>query len=134
MRNLPQVTGVTENALRSLLERQLQGTGISGYVAWVAMNYAEDASGPADLEARVINDTKDPAVEVEAVIGRLQRVGLLDEGSRPTKLGEQGLTLARSRVRAVTAELVAGIDQPELEVTYRVLDAVRAKAEALLAR
>ncbi len=90
-RTAPMVIGRTENALRALLVRTLEPTGVDDYEAWVRMN--------ADTAALTAHD----AAELER---------------------------ARALVRAVTADLEAGIEPARLATCFEVLDLIRERATA----
>lgn len=125
-RPLPTVIGPTENALRALLTRVLISTPIGGYEEWVALNYA--SQGVEDLPARVAEALKvDPqtgalAIEQLAVTGLFAADGL-------TAKGRTELAHARAAVTAVTATLVEEITEADQQVTRRVLDTIRSRAE-----
>lgn len=132
MRTLPQVTGSTENALRALLTEQLAGSRVPDYLAWACLNLATGAASRESLEGSLDRATRCGPEVAGATVERLITAGLLDGAGTPTADGAAELAAVRRRVQAITAELVAGVDEHEIGRAIEVLEQVRERAEALL--
>ncbi|TXK19638.1 hypothetical protein [Homoserinibacter sp. GY 40078] len=134
-RPLPTVIGPTENALRALLTKTLATTTIETYPAWVTLNAAAraDESGLRDRWRVAVSDALKVSPEVvDEVIAALAAEGLIDLDDTLTPRGRAELAAARSAVAETTARLVEGVKAEEQDVTRRVLDLVRGRAEELL--
>lgn len=132
-RPLPTVIGPTENALRAMLTRVLSSTRIPDYPAWVVLNAANAAGSDPRWRQRAADGLRTDLREVDKVLGHLRSAGLVDDAGTLTASGTAELTTARVAVTGTTVRLVEGIDETEQETTRRVLDAIRRRAEELLA-
>lgn len=130
---LPTVIGPTENALRALLTATLNESSIGEYVHWVALNAASREDRPTNWRGDVANSLKVSADVVDAAVDDLCAWGLVEDAGDLTARGHQQLTLARGAVRSLTAQVVAGISESDLQTADRVLRAVQGNAERLLA-
>lgn len=130
---LPTVIGPTENALRALLTATLSESSIGEYVHWVALNAASREDRPTNWRGDVANSLKVSADVVDAAVDDLCAWGLVEDAGDLTARGHQQLTIARSAVRSLTAQVVAGISESDLQTADRVLRAVQGNAERLLA-
>jgi hypothetical protein len=132
MKPLPQVIGPTEDALRALLNQQLAGSRIPGYLTWVCLNLSAGSSSRATLEAMLGAETKCRPDAAAATVEELVALGLLVNDGHPTPDGQVELAAVRRRVQGTTAELVAGVSEEDIARAILVLDHVRERAEALL--
>jgi hypothetical protein len=132
-RPLPSVIGPTENALHSLLTQTLAATSIPGYPAWVVLNAVSTRDASDEWRRRASKGLKADADEIDAVLHGLRTAGLVGGGGTLTAAGAVELATARAAVAEATGRLVEGIDEAEQETARRVLDAIRLKAEGLLA-
>jgi hypothetical protein len=132
-RPLPPAIGATENALRQLLTRALADSLIGGYEEWVYLNIQERADDPTRVEGLVADALRQPREVVAAARGRLIHAGLLGRDGALTGSGREQLNRCRETVSETTQALTAGIDPAAVRTTLDTLDAVRARAEQLLA-
>jgi hypothetical protein len=133
VRPLPPAIGATENALRQLLTRALAGSLIGGYDEWVYLNIQERADDPTLVEGLVADALRQPREVVTAARGRLVAAGLLGCDGGLTRIGREQLHRCRTAVAETTQALTAGIDPAAVRTTLDTLDAVRGRAEQLLA-
>jgi hypothetical protein len=130
--SLPTLVGPTENALRSLLQRILAATQITGYVEWVYLNVRDSSDADAQVDELVADALKQPISDVLAARQRLAAEGLIDAAGALTSLGQDQLLHGRALVGAATKKLTEGIPRAQLEVTAEVLETVRRRAQAEL--
>lgn len=132
---LPTVIGPTENALRALLMQVLATTAIADYASWVTLNAASNCDPEAPSGSwrhPVADDLKVPPAAIDEVLAQLVAAGLATTDGLVTDRGATELAAARSKVRATTSVLVAGVGASEQETTRQVLGHIRRHAEALL--
>jgi hypothetical protein len=137
-----QVIGQTEKALNAILDRQLDGTGLTE-PQWVALALAVMSGGTLDREAfssRVAGALKIPEAESTAVIAGLAAAKLLDVPDvagapvRPSDAGGQLHARIRAAVAGITERLWGDLPPEDLTVAGRVLGIVLERANAELAR
>jgi hypothetical protein len=132
------IIGQTENALRALLGRALQGSGLD-YHQWVALRVASTSTPPlghTELRDRLQDGLKiDPSMADEAIDGLATR-GLLFVSAEGVTASDEGATLYQrldADVRRISAQVWKGIDGADLVAAYRVHSVVTERANALLA-
>jgi DNA-binding MarR family transcriptional regulator len=129
----PQILGRAENAHRALLQRALDGTGLS-YQQWVALSLIR-AEG-SDVVGRLMTALKVDAVSAGAVIADLTAADLVRTESSGVHLTDSGAEVhgaVRRSVDAVVADLYRDIPSGDLEVAGRVLVELTNRATAMLA-
>jgi DNA-binding MarR family transcriptional regulator len=127
IRPLPIVIGSTENALRALLVSLIDSTPVASYEQWVAINVVAD-SGVDDHIATIASALHRAPDESLALVEVLEDRGLVerrDERWRLTTQGASVLAALRDDVSDVTARIVAGLADRDVDATRRVLDTVR---------
>lgn len=132
-RPLPMVVGRTENALRALLMRSLEGTQLAGYEEWVALNLVDGRTeGGVDVLDSVCRqlglDRGRAALLLDALVAR----GLVTCERTSYAVSRDGSTLLatlRPAVAGVSRRVVEGLLVEDLDVAIRVLDRLRVEAE-----
>ena len=137
-----QVIGQTEKALNAILDRQLEGTGLTE-PQWVALTLAVMSEGTIEKAAfsgRVADALKIDDAQAAAVIAELSAANLLDlpgaAGApvRPSDNGRQLHARVRGAVAGITERLWGDLPSEDLTVAGRVLGTVLQRANAELAR
>ncbi len=130
--------GQTENALRAVLMRTLNGTELD-YYRWVALKVVSDSREPLsayDLVARLKGALKiDDATATES-IDYLKAHDILDHAGDVLTPTESGTALYRrlsDQIRENAQKIYAGLAADDLAVAYRVLSTITDQANALLA-
>ncbi|MGA3184137.1 MAG: MarR family winged helix-turn-helix transcriptional regulator [Candidatus Dormibacteria bacterium] len=130
--------GETENSLRALLNKILIGSGLD-FHGWAALQVVSMSPAPLieeQLAAVLQNSLKIDEPHVLAVIADLRAQGLIDNAPEAVGLTAQGSELysrLNGEVRPKIAEIFEGLDPDDLAAAYRVLAAIMARANALLA-
>jgi hypothetical protein len=135
----PQILGQTEKALNAILDRHLEGTGVSE-PQWVTLTLAVLSGGTVarqELVTRVVDGLKVSDDVARGHVAALQASGLFEPGEGSTiKVSETGQQL-HARIRAANTELTQRLwgDLPadDLDTTGRVLGTILARANAELA-
>ena len=135
----PQILGKAESAHRALLDRVLDGTGIT-YHQWVALNLTlgADAIERDQLMGRMSGALKIGDASALTAMVDLIAAGLLEEqpgdsaGIRITDDGRKLHSAIRSKVGEIVARLYRDIPADDLATAGRVLVAVTAAADVEL--
>jgi DNA-binding MarR family transcriptional regulator len=129
--------GQTENALNAILDRRLEGTGLTER-HWVTLAIA--ASGALttgdELAQAVAGALKATELDARALIEQLSENDLIAVGEDEVVLTEAGRALTtrlRSELTEVTTRLWGDLPQEELDSAGRVLNTVLGRANAELA-
>jgi len=132
----PQLLGRAENALRALLLRTLAGSGV-GYEEWVLLAAVIAADAPrAEIADRTAHTLRIDPARVDGALATLVGAGFVTADSDRVRLtpdGRRWLDARRAVVAQNTAALLDGVPADDLAVAGRVLAAVTARADALLA-
>lgn len=142
VRSLPAVVGRTENALRALLLRTLDGTPLAGYEEWVALNLVDrqpthegegETGDVVDAVRRPLGlDRERAGLLLQALVTR----GLLtadDASHAVTPDGARLLASVRPAVAEMTRRVTEGLRGQDLAVAIDVLDHLSARARQELA-
>lgn len=124
----PQLVGETEKALGALLDRFLDGTGLTER-EWVTMRLAHQA-GATDLAEAVA--TRARFADAPALVQGLADRGLLD-GGEPTTAGRELTALVQARITAATSAIWEGLPEQDVAAATRVLNEVCGRARDVLA-
>jgi DNA-binding MarR family transcriptional regulator len=139
--SLTQIVGRAEQAFGALMRQVLSETG-GTFHQWVCLSVLAGSGGTAAgsrLYDKVTGALKiDRALAVAAVEelaanGYVSGVGEADEVSL-TDAGRRRFDALRSAIDAATSSLYEGVSEEDLAVTSKVLEAVTARANALLAK
>ena len=130
--------GIAENALRAVLTRTLNGTGLT-YQRWVAMKLVADSSSPVPV--RTIVERLEDALKLEegvalATIDDLHAMDLVERADHKVSITLRGMFLHRQlceETGEIAQRIYAGLDPDDLAATHRVLSIVTERANALLA-
>lgn len=128
--------GLAENALRALLTRALQHTGLD-YHRWVALKLVADGQWPIPV-ATLIGQLKDFLKMDEAgalaAINGLRADGLVETGDRisTTLRGRSLYERLCDETGEISRQIYAGLDPDDLAATHRVLSVITARANSLL--
>ncbi|MEU8675311.1 hypothetical protein [Streptomyces sp. NPDC048560] len=136
-----QIIGQAHYATRAVLERLLaeSGTTFHQCVALNATAGEGGTTGRTALAARMTDTLKIDRASAEAVLAELTGAGLLEEapgdGTRLalTESGRERQAGIRSGTAAITERLYTGLPAEELAAAGRVLTALTARANAVLA-
>ena len=134
-----QTIGQTEKALNAILDRLLEGSGLSE-PQWVALTVtvmSGDEIDRDDLVTRLDASLHRGRETVDGLVGSLVDAGLVEERGGKVAAGEQGRELhtrIRGQVQAITSRLWDDLPAEDLEVAGRVLDTVLERARDELAR
>jgi DNA-binding MarR family transcriptional regulator len=135
-----QLIGQTENALGAILDRQLDGTGLTQR-HWVTLTLAVMSGGAIDQAAligRVCGPLNLTTADVEARIAELSVAGMLEVHDGQTIIVTDAGRELHSRVRAavgeITARLFAGLPAADVDAAGRALATVLERANAELRR
>jgi DNA-binding MarR family transcriptional regulator len=140
--------GEAENAIRALLDRQLEEAGLS-FPEWTVL-FTLDGDGPlpgGELVRRQVHGLKVPEAAARATVDGLRSSGLVAPVDRAGGPGGDGqdprLTLTatgraryrpvRQAVLRITNELYGDLPPADLEATHRTLAEVTRRANARLA-
>jgi DNA-binding MarR family transcriptional regulator len=128
--------GETEKALRAVLGRVLDGTGID-YVTWVALVMVARARSP--ITSTALLEQLSDALKIDedtagSVLHRLAAKGLVEESTTLSLTPDGAATFARLSyaVERVTAQIWSGLDQADLEAAHRVHTTLIQRANAVL--
>jgi DNA-binding MarR family transcriptional regulator len=135
-----QLIGQTENALGAILDRQLDGTGLTQR-HWVTLTLAV-MSGAAIDQAGLIGPVSGAlnltTADVEARIAELCAAGMLEVRDGQSIIVTDAGSKLHSRVRAavgeITARLFAGLAAADVDAAGRALATVLERANAELGR
>ena len=128
--------GLAENALRALLTKALQHTGLD-YHRWVALKLVADGQWPIPV-ATLIEQLKDflkmDEASALAAINDLRAEGLVDTGDRisTTLRGRSLYERLCDETGEISRQIYAGLDPDDLAATHRVLSVITARANSLL--
>jgi DNA-binding MarR family transcriptional regulator len=128
--------GLAENALRALLNKALQHTGLD-YHRWVALKLVADGQWPVPV-ATLIGQLKDFLKMDEAgalaAINDLRAQGLVDTSDRisTTLRGRSLYERLCDETGEISRRIYAGLDPDDLAATHRVLSVITARANSLL--
>jgi hypothetical protein len=134
-----QTIGQTEKALNAILDRLLEGSGLSE-PQWVALTVTVMGGGETGREELVA--TLDASLHrgreaVDGLVGSLVDTGLVEERGETVAASEQGRELharIRGQVQEITSRLWGDLPAEDLEAAGRVLDTVLERARGELAR
>jgi DNA-binding MarR family transcriptional regulator len=137
----PQLIGQTEKALNAILDRELDGTGVTE-PQWVTLVLAVMGGGEAErgqFVARVAGGLHISDHAAEALIGHLAARGLLDASHSGghitvTDAGRALHTRVRGSVSGITERLWGDVPGEDRAVAARVLTTVLDGATRELAR
>ena len=142
MSNEPVLTsrdiGITENALRALLLKNLTGTGL-GYHTWVALQAVAKVKAPLahpDLVHLLKDGLKIDDAAVNAAVDELRTAGMVTlDGDRlsATADGADLFERVNTQTRQLSQQIYAGLPAEDLVVAHRVLATLAARANAALA-
>ncbi|MFI6325059.1 MarR family winged helix-turn-helix transcriptional regulator [Nonomuraea sp. NPDC050556] len=138
----PALIGQTEKTLNAILERQLDGTGITE-PQWVTLTLTV-ASGEtinrAELIHKVSEATKFSEASVAERIAELTAAGLLRDGGdggdgsvQVSEAGQEQWTQVRTALGPIIQELWGDLPAEDLATAGRVLSTVLDRANAVLA-
>ncbi len=128
--------GLAENALRALLNKALQHTGLD-YHRWVALKLVADGQWPIPVPT-LIEQLKDflkmDEATALAAINDLRAEGLVDTGDRisTTLRGRSLYERLCDETGEISRQIYAGLDPDDLAATHRVLSVITARANSLL--
>jgi hypothetical protein len=135
-----QLIGQTENALGAILDRQLQGSGLTRR-HWVPLTLAVmsgDATDGAQLIGRVSATLNLAPEDVAVRITELAAANMLtlrdDQSVIVTDVGWNLHTRVRAAVGEITERLLADLSAADLEAAGHVLSTVLQRANAELQR
>jgi len=128
--------GLAENALRALLARALQNTGLD-YHRWVALKLVADGAWPipeATLVAQLRDFLKMDEASALAAINDLRAQELVDTSDRlsTTLRGRSLYERLCDETGEISRQIYAGLDPDDLAATHRVLSVITARANSLL--
>ncbi|MFD0885084.1 hypothetical protein ACFQ08_11060 [Streptosporangium algeriense] len=131
--------GQTEKALNAILERQLDGTGVTE-PQWVTLTLTSVSGGTidrAELIGKVRKATKFSEASVAERIAELTAAGLLKDGGegadvQVSEAGQQQWTQVRSALGPIIQGLWGDLPAEDLAVAARVLNTVLARANDVL--
>ena len=130
--------GQTEKALNAILERQLDGTGITE-PQWVTLTLTVVSGGTidrAELTHKVGKATKFSEASVAERITELTAAGLLrvggDGGVQVSDAGQEQWTRVRTALGPIIQGLWGDLPAEDLAVAGRVLGTVLERADAVL--
>ncbi|MGW5156596.1 hypothetical protein ACWEPN_14060 [Nonomuraea wenchangensis] len=131
--------GQTEKTLNAILERQLDGTGITE-PQWVTLTLTSVNGGTidrAELIDKVSKATKFSEASVAERIAELTAAGLLKDGGeggdvQVSEAGQQQWTQVRTALGPITQGLWGDLPAEDLTVAARVLNTVLARANGVL--
>jgi len=130
--------GITENALRALLLKNLSGTGL-GYHTWVALQAVAKAQAPLtrpDLVHLLEDGLKIDEAAANAAIDELRTAGMVTlDGDRLSATTDGAALFERvnAQTRQLSQQIYAGLPAEDLVVAHRVLATLAARANAVLA-
>jgi len=137
---IPQVIGQTENALRALLHRALDGTG-SSFHQWVTLRLLSNGAAPAELDRLATRITGALKIDLPAaleMIDELVAAHLAHRTTDPilgvelTQEGQAQLHRTRAAVDQIISRLFDGLAADDLATTVHVLTLITARADAEL--
>lgn len=129
--------GLAEHALRALLTRALNDTGLD-YQRWVVLKLVADSASPLAL-ATLIGQLKDflklDEATALAAVNDLRAQGLVEAGDNmsATLRGRALFERLCDETGEISREIYSGLDPDDLAATHRVLSTVTARANRLLA-
>jgi len=129
--------GLAEKALRALLTRALRETSLD-YQRWVALKLVADSASPMAL-ATLVGQLKDflklDEATALAAVNDLRAQGLIEAGDNLSATLRGRALFARlcDETGEISREIYSGLDPDDLAATHRVLSAVTARANRLLA-
>lgn len=130
--------GITENALRALLLKNLAGTGL-GYHTWVALQAVAKANAPlaySDLVHLLKDGLKIEDAAANAALDELRTAGMVTfDGHRLSATADGAALFERvnTQTRQLSQQIYAGLPAEDLVVAHRVLATLAARANAALA-
>jgi hypothetical protein len=127
----PQLIGETEKTLNALLQRHLEGTGLTE-PQWVTLRLADLLDGSVDadgLVAAVVDRAHFP--DAADLVGELTDRGLLEDG-RLTSAGRELTTNFRAAITTQTAPIWDDLPPDDVAAATRVLNEVITRARAVL--
>jgi len=129
--------GLAEHALRALLNRALQDTGLD-FQHWVALKLVADGQGPipmAVIVGQLTDFLKMDEPSAIAAINDLRAQGLVDTSDRlsTTLRGRSLYERLCDETGEISRQIYAGLDPDDLAATHRVLSVITARANSLLA-
>ncbi|MGZ4304546.1 MAG: MarR family winged helix-turn-helix transcriptional regulator [Solirubrobacteraceae bacterium] len=135
-----QLIGQTENALGAILDRQLDGSGLTQR-HWVTLTLAVMSGGAVDQAAligRVSGALNLTTADIEMRIAELSAAGMLevrdDRSILVTNAGKELHRRVRAAVGEITARLFAGLPAADVDAAGRALATVLERANAELRR
>jgi len=134
-----QTIGQTEKALNAILDRLLEGSGLSE-PQWVALTVTVMSGEETDREelVRKLDASLHRGREtVDGLVGALVQAGLVEERGGKVAASERGRELherIRVQVQEITSRLWGDLPAGDLETAGRVLETVLERARGELAR
>lgn len=134
---LPQTIGITENALRALLDHHLRGTGLT-YATWVMLNGAAVSGGQIDrarLESAAADALKIDRPDVAAGLDRLRSAGFVEADETAVRLTDAGMdehTRVRQSLAESTGFVLRDLPDDDVDATMRTLTKIAERANLLL--
>lgn len=131
----PQLLGMTENALRALLDRNLAGTGVT-YHQWAILNAADANSDLAAITALATSALKITPAAVGDALASVAAAGLADLGPDAAQLtteGKEWIAQRRAAIGQSTAGLLSNLPEEDLAAAGRILSTILQRANERLA-
>lgn len=132
---LTKIVGKTERTLQALLNTQLGKADLS-FPEWTVLVFLSNGSL---ARTAVLTNVEEAEIargdNADALVATLEARGLVGISDEIVHLTDKGLSLftpLRDAVKSITAGLVAGIPQADMEATNRTLAIVAARAEGML--
>jgi hypothetical protein len=129
----PQLIGETEKTLNALLQRRLDGTGLTE-PQWVTLRLADQLGGTVDAEG-LVHAVRDRArfADADDLVGALSALGLLDDGHL-TSAGRGVLAEVQTALAVDTAPIWDDLPPDDVTAATRVLNEVVSRARLALSR
>jgi len=128
----PQILGLAENAHRAILNRALNGTGLT-YESYVALKIASGGPVPAvAFPGTIAGALKVDPEAADQIIADLAAAGLLTADSSLTDQARDLLDRIGAAVGSSVAGAYAGIPAEDLETAGRVLTLITDRLTAIL--
>jgi hypothetical protein len=130
--------GETENALRAILLRSLDGTGLD-YPRWITLKVASESPAAPDvteLATFVQGGLKIDGETATGAVAWLRSNGILEGDGSTAVVTQRGAELygrLNDEFTQLTRQMYAGLEVDDLTAAHRVLSTITARANELLA-